>query len=111
MLRTLHRRHRRNAIVRQARTLPLPLRAQTFRTALYGGETDQKLLLALAELAIESGDPAMPMFADALRAGRRVKVGTFKVLGFSTDPNISAITAAEIEDALSQVQVGDEDGD
>ncbi len=108
MLRTIHRRHRRKAILQQARTLPLPLRAQCFRTALYGGETDQKLLLGLAELAIDA-DSTMPKFVDALRAGRRVKVGTYKIIGLSTDPNISAITAAEIEEALSQVQVGDED--
>jgi hypothetical protein len=109
MIRTLQRRHRRNAVVRQARALPPRLRPQMFRAALYGGETDQKLLLALAELTIESGDASMPRFADALRDGQRVKVSQFKVLGFSTDPNISAITAMEIEDALSQVQVGDED--
>jgi hypothetical protein len=101
-------RHRRNAIVRQARTVPPRLRAKMFRSALYSGESDRKLLLALAELAIEGGDPSMPRFAEALRNGRRVKIGTFKILGLSTDPNISAITAMEIEEALSHVQ-GDED--
>jgi hypothetical protein len=108
MIRTLVRRHRRNAVVRQARALPPRVRPQLFRAALYGGEQDQKLLRQLAELAIESGDPSMPRFAEALRAGRRVKVGTYKILGLSTDPGISAITAMEIEEALAQVEVGDE---
>jgi hypothetical protein len=77
MIRTFVRRHRRNAVVRQARALPPRLRPQVFRAALYGGETDQKLLLSLAELALESNDPTIAKYVDALRAGRRVKVGTY----------------------------------
>jgi hypothetical protein len=86
-------------------------RARLLRMLLYTGkEPDQRLLRDIAVAAVPGNedDPSIARFADALRAGRRVKVGTFKVLGFSTDPNISAITAMEIEEALAQVEGGDE---
>lgn len=79
MIRALHRRHRRATILRQARTVPPRLRPQFFRTALYSGETDAKLLLALAELALESEDASIPLYIDALRNGRRLKVGHYPI--------------------------------
>jgi hypothetical protein len=106
MLGLLQRRHRRKAVVRQARTISPRLRPLLFRTALYGGETDQKLLLALAELALEGNDPTIEKYVDALRAGRRVKVGVYPTKMITLE-GFDANLLFEIESSFSKTTEGE----
>jgi hypothetical protein len=69
--------------------------------AVARGETDQRLLRDLVDLAIEGNedDAALPKYREALRAGRRVKIANYPVTFLSFD-GVDADLVYQIEEVF-----------
>ncbi len=69
---------------------PPAQRAVVFRRLIYGGEGDRRLLLAACELALEVADDrdraSLEAYRSALRARRRIKVGTYPIAAIALPP-------------------------
>lgn len=73
------RRHR-SRVLRMVKAMNPKQRARLLRTLLYTDkEPDQSLLREIAEMTVPGNedDASIVKFADALRNGRRIKVGTY----------------------------------
>lgn len=92
---------RRRRILDLAQRLDPPRRAALFRGAVARGETDQRLLRDLVDLAIEGNedDAALPKYREALRAGRRVKIANYPVTFLSFD-GVDADLVYQIEEVF-----------
>src|SRR5829696_6110977 len=117
-LRALKRRRRHRAwlksIERDLEAVPFDRAMLTLRRLAYSGYEDADVLRVVSERAVRAADNGedrrhAQRWAAVYRAGRVVRARTAKIVALNTDPAIDIRTVAEIEDALSTVNIENEE--
>jgi hypothetical protein len=102
-------RQRRSRVLRMVKSMNPKQRARLLRTLIYTGkEPDQSLLREIADMAVPGNedDPSIALFADALRAGRRIKVGHYP-MKLITLEGFDADLVYEVESAFPKKTEGE----